>query len=463
MGTEVKYMAKRQPNIILINADDLGYGDLGCYGSEKNKTPHLDRLAENGLRLTNFYMASPVCSPSRGAMMTGCYPRRIGFGTFEGKLVLFPGQGVGLNPDEITIASLLKSAGYSTAHIGKWHCGDQPAFLPTSHGFDSYYGIPFSNDMGRQKGGRENGPPLPLMADETVIEEQPDQAGITERYTEQAIRFIRENQDGPFFLYMAHMHVHLPHYAPERFIRESENGRFGAALACMDWSVGVLMRELSVLGIANDTLVIFTSDNGARLKEGGSNGALRGAKCTTWDGGLRVPCILHQPGTVPVGVCDGLAASMDFYPTLARLAGAEIPGDRTLDGVDLAPLLAGKPSNRETFFYSLGDSLCAVRHGPWKLHVHLREGWQDSQPLQALYNLDDDIGETVNLYQERPDIVAQLNSLLEGYRAELGDDVTGAPGVNVRSIGRVTNPVLLTEFDPNHPYYMAVYDLPEIG
>ncbi len=455
--------AQDRPNIILINCDDLGYGDLGCYGSPVNRTPYLDRMAAEGLRFTDFYMASPVCSPSRGAMMTGCYPSRIGFDDFDGRWVLFPGQEVGLNPNETTIATLLKRQGYATQIVGKWHCGDQPAFLPTRHGFDHYYGIPFSNDMGRQAGRRSNFPPLPLVRDEEVIEEQPDQAGLTERYVEESVRFLREHRDEPFFLYLAHMYVHLPIYVQPRFERESSNGRYGAAVACVDWAAGVLFRELQRLGIDENTLVIFTSDNGSRVRgEGGSNAPLRGTKGTTFDGGQRLPCIMRWPGQVPAGrVCPELAASIDLLPTLARLAGTEAPQDRIVDGCDLRPLLFGEPgakSPRNSFFYFFRSQLDAVRTDRWKLFVRR----QDAE-VKELYDLRADVGETTNLYDQHPEVVAELMALIESCRQDLGDSGTGVVGQNCRPIGRVADAKPLTEFDPEHPYYAAEYDLGEAG
>ncbi|MCL2406906.1 MAG: sulfatase [Defluviitaleaceae bacterium] len=450
----------RKPNIILINADDLGYGDLSCYGSAVNDTPHLDKMAAEGLRFTDFYTASPACSPSRGALLTGCYPKRFGFGSFDGRAVLYPGQGCGLHSNEVTIAKLLKTVNYNTKCVGKWHCGDQPGFLPNDHGFDSYYGIPFSNDMGRQNG---RGHPLPLMCDASVIEQQPDQTTLTARYTEESVRFIRENRSTPFFLYLAHFHVHLPHYAPERFLRESRNGRFGAALASMDWSTGVILNELKAMGIDENTLVIFTSDNGARITEGGSNAPLRGAKTTMWEGGLRVPCIARWPGVIKPGVSSGIAACMDFFPTFARIAGAEISDDRVIDGFDMMPLFKGQTSNRTDFAYYAADNLCALRKGDWKLHTGRGLVWDTPKPVLELYNLADDIGETMNVYDEHPNIVSELRQLMEKYRETLGDAVTNSTGRNIRPIGRVNNPKPLTEYDPAHPYYIAMYDLTEQG
>lgn len=449
-------------NIILMNCDDLGYGDLASYGSPCNSTPHLDRLAAEGMRFTDFYMASPVCSPSRGAMLTGCYPPRIGFGSFDGRGVLFPGDPIGLNPSEITIAALLRDAGYATKIVGKWHCGDQPEFLPTRHGFDSYYGLPYSNDMGRQKVD-DKWPPLPLLRDEEVMQEQPDQSGLTERYVEESLRFIREQRQRPFFLYLAHMHVHLPIYAPARFLRESRNGAYGAAVACIDWAAGVIMAELRRLGLEDNTMVIFTSDNGSRCRgEGGSNGVLRGIKTTTWEGGQRVPCILRWPGHIPAGsTCTGLATAMDFYPTLAAIAGCAVPTDRIIDGRDITPLMlsgGAAASPREAFFYYNRNDLEAVRDGRWKLHVR-----KSRQAIAELYDLRNDPGENRNVHADEPAVVARLTALLERCREDLGDEALGIAGQNVRPAGRVASPRTLTQYRPDHPYMIATYDLQERG
>ncbi|TVR53583.1 MAG: Cerebroside-sulfatase [Spirochaetaceae bacterium] len=453
---------KNKPNIILINCDDLGWGDPGCYGHPLHATPHIDRLAEEGVRFTDFYMASPVCSPSRGAMMTGCYPARIGFSEFEGKWVLFPGQPVGLNPEEQTIAGLLKEAGYATKLIGKWHCGDQSEFLPTAHGFDEFYGLPYSNDMARQAGLEHQWPPLPLMRNGEVVEQQPDQRSITSRYVEESVRYLRDHRDGPFFLYFAHMHVHLPHYVPERFVAESKNGVYGAAVANIDWATGVLLAELKDLGIDEDTIVIFTSDNGSRNDFGASNGPLRGTKGTTWEGGQRVPCIVRRPGTVPAGrTCSEIATAMDFLPTFAQIAGVSPRTERPIDGKDILPLMLAEPeaqSPHEAFFYHHRNRLEAVRTRRWKLHVR-----KDDSEMLELYDLIADPGETTDVAAAEPAVVAELSALLDGFRTELGDTATGAPGSGCRPIGRVPVGRPLTEYDPTHPYFMAEYDLADRG
>lgn len=469
----------RSPNIVLINCDDLGYGDLGCYGSERNDTPVLDRMAAEGMRLTDFYMASPVCSPSRAALLTGCYPPRIGFAQFDGLPVLFPGQRFGLHPDEVTVAGMLAEAGYATKLVGKWHCGDQPPFLPTRHGFDGFYGLPYSNDMGRQrlpegfagvpKLMADRGipfvdeiPPLPLLLDDEVLEAQPDQASLTARYVDESVRFVRAHRDRPFFLYLAHIYVHLPIYVQERFARESRNGRYGAAVASIDWAAGVLFAELARLGIDDDTIVIFTSDNGSRARdEGGSNAPLRGTKGSTWEGGMRVPCLVRWPGRVPAGsVSDAMTTAMDLVPTLARLGGADLPTDRVIDGRDITGVLlgAGDESPHEAFWYYRGPDLEAVRSGRWKLHV-ARKG----APVEELYDLVDDVAESVDRAADHPEVVAELQAHAEAARAELGDGVTGRDGSAVRPVGEVDDPQPLTTFDPDHPYYVAEYDLTDMG
>lgn len=450
-----------QPNIILINCDDLGYGDIGCYGSELNPTPHLDKLAAEGLKLTDFYQVSSVCSASRAGMLTGCYPPRVGI-----DWVLFPGDGLGLHPDEITIASLLKDVGYRTKLVGKWHCGDQPEFLPTNHGFDDYFGIPYSNDMGRsaKKDGESiKNPPLPLMRGSQVYQEQPDQAGITERYVDESLQFIDEAGDEPFFLYLAHMYVHTPLFVPEHFMEQSKNGRLGAAVAAIDWSIGEIMWALKKRGLDENTLVIFTSDNGGTGSKRASNGPLNGAKGTCWEGGHRVPCIMRWPGKIePGNESSGIAASIDLYTTLAKLGGAQVPEDRQVDGKDLSDLIFKQSeSPRDTFVYHAFGALQAVRKGPWKLYACRRSF--PSKPveenLKELYNLEEDVGESNNRYDSEPEVVAELTALLQQIREDLGDNVTQTVGTGLRAPGQVDNPVTLTEYDEDHPYIVALYDM----
>jgi arylsulfatase A len=455
---------RRPPNVVLINCDDLGYGDLGCYGSVLNKTPVIDRLAAEGMRFDSLYMASPVCSPSRAAMLTGCSPPRIGFGEFEGLPVLFPGQGLGLAPTEVSLATVLSAAGYRTQLVGKWHCGDQPPFLPTNHGFDHYFGLPHSNDMGRQVSGLlerrwPDYPPLPLLLDDTVIEQQPDQASLTERYVVEAVRFIRESTAQPFFLYFAHMYVHLPIYVQERFASNSQNGTYGAAVEAIDWATEEILSELRALGLEQETIVIFTSDNGSRMRSG--NWPLRGIKGTTWEGGMRVPCIVRWPGSIAPGrVCGELATSMDLFPTLAACCGAEVPSGRTIDGRDITSLWLDDTavSPHEAFFYYLRNDLEAVRAGPWKLHVA-----KHGKPCSLLFNLDIDPAETTDVYGEHPDVVAALEAHAERARQSLGDARLGRAGADVRPIGRVDNPRPLTDFDPKQSAYLAEYDLGDWG
>lgn len=479
-----------RPNVVLINCDDLGYGDLGCYGSTRNDTPHLDRMATEGARFTDFLMASPVCSPSRAALLTGCYPLRIGFGGKEGGGlggVLFPGWPIGLDPAEVTIADALRAAGYSTMAIGKWHCGDQPDFLPTNHGFDEWYGIPYSNDMGRQVAadGEPSDdemrtvlesmgvtlpwlrPPLPLMDGTDVVEEQPDQASLVGRYVERAVRFVRAAHAAgrPFFLYLAHLYVHLPIYVQPAFLAASRNGAYGGAVAAVDWATGVLLHELRRLGVDEDTLVIFTSDNGALAESRGGSGSnlpLRGAKGTTWEGGQRVPCLMRWPGRIAPGqVVDTLATSLDLFPTIAGVCGADLPTDRGLDGAPIGALVGldqPPPAPDRPFVYILDGSIEAVRAGPWKLHVRKRQ-----RELLELYDLVADVSETTDVAAAHPEVVAELTALLDAARADLGDDATGTVGGGVRPIGRVDDPQPVTTFDPDHPYYAAEYDLPHRG
>jgi arylsulfatase A-like enzyme len=447
------------PNFVIIFCDDLGYADIEPFGAPKTRTPNLVQFASEGRKFTDFHVTSPVCTPSRASLLTGCYPKRVGLHTNEkGGWVLFPGNGRGLNANEVTLAEVLKARGYATACIGKWHLGDQPEFLPTRHGFDLYFGIPFSNDMGQitDKGRtRPDRPPTPLLRGEQVIEEEPDQTQMTRRYTEEAIRFIEEHRDRPFLLYLPHSMPHWPQYAGESFAGKSANGRYGDAVEEIDWSTGELIGALKRLGLDQQTLVLFTSDNGGPIRQGANNTPLRDGKGTTWEGGMRVPCLVRWSGHVPPGTtCDELATTLDLLPTFARLAGAELPNDRILDGKDITPLLLDRPNAKtphEVFFhYHLGQ-LQAVRSGPWKLIVpHVARPFQ-GQPARTvavpvqLYNLADDLSETTNLAERHPDVVHRLMAFAESCREDLGDDSLGLTGRNCRPAGFVEDARTLTQ------------------
>lgn len=415
------------PNFVFILADDLGYADLGCYGSTKNRTPNLDRLAAEGTRFASFCSTSGVCTPSRASLMTGCYPRRVSLHEDDkGEWVLFPVSRKGLNPAEITVAKLLKTKGYATQCIGKWHLGDQPPFLPRRHGFEGYFGIPYSNDMGASAGSPN--PPLPLMRDDEVIEAPVEQDTLTECYTKEAVRFIVEHKNKPFFLYLSHFVPHTPLHAGARFRGRSNNGKYGDAVEELDWSTGEILSALKAHGCDGTTLVIFTSDNGGVRPD--NNGHLNGTKGSTFEGGQRVPFIARRPGRVPAGkVCAELATMMDVLPTFAALAGLEPPHDRVIDGKNIAALLEHPESARtpyDAFYYYFMGQLQAVRSGRWKLHLPLkakRHGWhlEPYEEQGMLFDLEADVVETTNVIAENPDVVARLTALAEKAREDIGD------------------------------------------
>ena len=439
--------AAEKPNFVIIFCDDLGYSDIGCFGSELHRTPNIDRMADQGTKFTSFYVTSGVCSPSRSSLMTGCYPRRVNLHEdHRGAWVLFPAGNRGLNPNEVTIAEVLKEAGYATAIVGKWHLGDQPEFLPTRQGFDQYFGIPYSNDMGhdsRKKPYRY--PPLPLLENETVIEQEPDQHYLTQRYTERAIDFIEANRDHPFFLYLPHSMPHWPQYASEEFAGKSKNGKWGDAVEEIDWSTGVILDKLRELGIDDRTLVVFTSDNGGATQHGAHNEPLKGGKGSTFEGGQRVCNVMRWPGKIPAGrSCDELIISMDILPTFASLAGTSPPKDRKIDGKDISDILLGKPdatSPHEAFYYYFKEQLECVRSGRWKLRVTQTRGGENAS-FPQLYDLESDIGEKDDLADKHPDVVARLMQLVEAARVDLGDG--DQPGKNQRPAGHVEDAVALT-------------------
>ncbi len=409
------------PNIVILFADDMGYGDLGCFGHPTIRTPNLDRMAAEGMKFTQFYVGAPVCTPSRAALLTGRYPVRSGM-TSNKHRVLFPRSKGGLPDSEITIAHALKKKKYATMCIGKWHLGHLPRFLPTRRGFDSFYGLPYSNDMDNPARG---GPGVPLMRDEKIIERPADQDTLTRRYTKEALKFIHGNKDRPFFLYLPYTFPHVPLHASKTFRGRSLRGLYGDVVEEIDWSVGKILGTLKEVGLAENTLVFFTSDNGPWLIQrlrGGSAGLLRGGKGSTWEGGMREPAIAWRPGTVPAGrVCMEHASTMDFLPTCLDLAGIPLPSDRILDGKSLLPLLSGEGSLGErVFFYYRGTRLMAARKGPWKAHFFTQPGYRGKlvehrRPL--LFNLEWDPSEKYDLGKRRPKILAEIRAEVEKHKA----------------------------------------------
>lgn len=453
LGSRATPYDERPPNIIIIFTDDQGYGDVGIFGAEAIETPHLDRMAQEGVRLTNFYVSSAVCSASRAALLTGSYHRRV---DIDGALT--PHSTRGLHPREVTIAELLKQKAYATAAIGKWHLGHYPEFLPPAHGFDTYFGIPYSNDMSPDPNNnpRERArkwPPLPLVHHLETIELEPDQSHLTHRYTEAAVAFIEANQNRPFFLYLAHTMPHVPLYASSPFIGTSAQGLYGDVIQEIDASVGEVLAALKRTGLDEQTLVIFTSDNGPWKVFGnhsGDCGPLRGNKGTSWECGVRVPFIARWPGQVPAGqINDAYAMTIDMLPTIARLTETTLP-THPIDGKDIWPLLTLETtaSPHEALFFYYARQLQAIRYNHWKLHFphryrQVEQVGADGMPGTyihpnidlALYDLATDIGESVNVANQHPAVVAYLSQLADSVRQALGDKVLGIEGQGVRPAG----------------------------
>ncbi len=452
----------KPPNVVLIFMDDMGYGDVGVYGARGYTTPHLDRLASEGMRFNDFYASQAVCSASRAALLTGCYSERV---SILG--ALSPNSEVGLNPREETLAEVLKKRGYATGIFGKWHLGDQPGFLPLQHGFDEYLGLPYSNDMWPveydgtrlEEGGKSHYPPLPLLRGNEVVElmdDSRDQDRLTTLYTEAAVSFVEKHRTESFFLYLAHSMPHVPLGVSERFRGRSEQGMFGDVMEEIDWSVGQLLETLDRFGLTEDTVVIFTSDNGPWLNFGnhaGSAGPLREGKGTAFEGGPRVPAFIRWPGRItPGSVFPGMASTLDILPTVAAATGAELP-ESPIDGLNLLPTLLGETgsSPRTEFLFYYGGELRGVREGKWKrVFEHRTRSYVGVEPGRdglpgpyafpivpaALYDLETDVGETTDVSALHPVVVARLDALAEGAREMLGDRLRGMRGSEVRPPGR---------------------------
>lgn len=430
------------PNFVIIFADDLGYGDLSCFGHPTIKTPNLDQMAMEGQKWTQFYVADPVCTPSRAGLLTGRYPIRNGM-TSPARAVLFPDSDGGLPSSEITIAEVLKAKNYATSCVGKWHLGHLPQYLPMAQGFDTYFGIPYSNDMDFVRDAPRywnlaDDPKalantdhynVPLMANAKIVERPADQNTITRRYTEKAVSFIKENKENPFFLYLAHNLPHIPLFAHPDFINSSKQGLYGDVIQEIDWSVGQVLETIKALGLEKNTIVLFCSDNGPWLSfrtHGGSAGPLRAGKGTNFEGGQRVPTIFWGPGYVKPGVVQEMGSTLDILPTFAALAGIEAPNDRKMDGYDLSEVLQEKSiSPRKSFYYWNRGELHAVRSGPWKLHLIQREpvNYGKIAPMDhpELYHLEADISEKYELSASFPEMVAQLKEMAETHQADMKD------------------------------------------
>ncbi len=438
--TSAQTNKQKPPNFVIIFADDLGYGDLGVFGHPTIKTPNLDRMAHEGQKWTNFYVGASVCTPSRAALLTGRLPVRSGMASNKQR-VLFPDSKNGLPADEITLAEQLKQVGYSTACIGKWHLGHKKQYLPTNNGFDYYFGIPYSNDMDKTGGQdykvaanegasatRTGDYNVPLMRNTEIIERPADQNTITKRYSEEAISYIKKNRDKPFLVYLAHNLPHIPLFASKAFLGKSERGLYGDVVAEIDDGVGKILAALKEEGLTENTIVIFTSDNGPWLPfrtHGGSAGLLRAGKGTTWEGGMREPTIFWSPGKIKPAVITDLGSTMDLFTTFSKLAGAKIPDDRIIDGVDLsATLFEKQESPRKNMFYYRGTDLYAVRLGDYKAHFitegaygQFEERQEHATPI--LYNVNEDPSEQFDIAKEHPEIIERINALVTEHQAKL--------------------------------------------
>lgn len=454
--TESASAAQRPPNFIIVFADDLGYADIGSFsertGTARPRTPNLDRMAAEGVRLTHFYTAQAVCSASRAALLTGAYSNRVSINGALNHTATY-----GINPDETTLAEILKTRGYATAIYGKWHLGHQKPFLPLQHGFDDYLGLPYSNDMWPRHPQRKDFfPPLPLIEGDTVVRLDPDQSQLTRMYAERAVKFVERNRSSPFFLYLAHTMPHVPLFVSDRFKGKSGQGLYGDVIAELDWSVGEVLGAVKRAGLDDNTLVIFTSDNGPWMSYGnhaGSPGPFRESKGTTFEGGVRVPFVARWPGRIPKGAVGRLPAmTIDVFPTVARLAGAPVPDPDSIDGRDMWPLLENAPNAQaphDALYFYWGTELHAVRSGRWKLHLphpyqSLERAGHDGAPgtyarkeLElSLFDLDADPGESTNVADRHPDVMTKLLAFAERARDDLGDSLTKRVGKNVRPAGK---------------------------